>query len=195
MNTYPPLQTITFDTGASPCSTLTPAYFGFSTTYIQAVDCHATEDGYFSFLKTIPEKSGTWHTGAVDHASDGKAHGYMMFLNINLAGGEFFRANLSGLVIGHPYYFSAYFANVLRTGTSAISPDVIFQVRATDNTNILLGEARTGPIAATETMVWHRHGVRFLDHSNAVTVLMLSNVAGGGGNDLAIDDIEIRGCI
>lgn len=194
LTSYSPLKTITFDTGESPCSAQKLARFGFSTTYIQGVNCYAP-DGYFCFLKTIEGNIGKWHTGAIDHTSHEQAPGYMLFFNINYAGGEFVRANLSGLIIGRQYYFSAYFANVARTGHDPASPDIMFQVRAIDNTNILLGETRTGPIAGSETMVWHKHGIRFVAQSNAVTVLMLSNVAGGFGNDLVIDDIEIRGCI
>ena len=74
-----------------------------------------------------------------------------------------------------------------------IKPNVLFQVRTTVG-NILLAQLSSGDVPEYNTLTWAKYGLSFIPPSGTVVLLMISNAAGGNGNDLVIDDIALRVC-
>ncbi|CAF5055374.1 unnamed protein product, partial [Rotaria socialis] len=73
-------------------------------------------------------------------------------------------------------------------------PDVRLEVRAEKEDGSLIANRSTGDIPECNNMTWSKHGISFSPTSSLVVLLMLSNVNQDNGNDLAIDDIELRLC-
>ena len=191
VTTFTPLFSITFGSGSATYSAQTPADFGFTTTYAQ-VTSGIPQDGQFAFMNAVPWNSNAWQEGGLDYTPT-DTNGYLFLVNADYAGGEFYRATISGLVVGSQYYWSAYLANIVKSGLNLLRPDVTFQVRAATG-NALLQEANTGPIPETATLTWQQYGMIFVAPSTSVVLLMTSTVGGGSGNDIALDNIELRGC-
>lgn len=143
-------------------------------------------------MNAVPWNSNAWQDGALDYTPS-DTNGYMFLVNADYAGGEFYRATITGLVTGSQYFLSAYMANIVKSGVNLLRPDVTFQVRATTG-NALLQEQSTGSLPETATLTWQRYGMIFVAPSTSVVLLMTSNVGGGSGNDVVIDNIELRGC-
>jgi hypothetical protein len=85
-------------------------------------------------------------------------------------------------------------ANIVKKNLNDPKPNVRFEVRAQTVQKDILAQTITGDIPDYETMTWSKHGVSFIASSTSVTLLMISNVTVIRGNDLAIDDIELRVC-
>ena len=188
---FTPLFSITFGFGSPDYSALTPADFGFTTTYTQ-VTADSPQEGKFGILRSVPRNKTIWHNGELDY-TPGDTKGYMLMVNADYPGKEFYQANINGLIEGSQYYWSCYLANIVKTGNNLLRPDVTFQVRAATG-NALLKQTRTGPIIETATLTWQQYGMTFVASSTSVVLLMISNVGGGGGNDIVVDQIELRGC-
>ncbi|CAF4248609.1 unnamed protein product [Rotaria magnacalcarata] len=50
----------------------------------------------------------------------------------------------------------------------------------------------TGDVPACYNMSWSKYGISFKATHSSVVLLMISNVAEGNGNDVVVDDIELR---
>ncbi|CAF5219042.1 unnamed protein product, partial [Rotaria magnacalcarata] len=72
--------------------------------------------------------------------------------------------------------------------------DVRLEVRAAKEDGDLIASKSTGDIPQCNNMTWSKHGISFSPTSSSVVILMLSNVNQSSGNDVAIDDIELRVC-
>jgi len=191
VTTLNPLFSITFGSGSTTFSSATPSDFGFSTTYTQ-VFTGIPQDGQFGIMNAVPWNSNAWQDGALDYTPS-DTNGYMFLVNADYAGGEFYRATITGLVTGSQYFLSAYMANIVKSGINLLKPDVTFQVRAATG-NALLQQQSTGSLPETSSLTWQRYGMIFVAPSTSVVLLMTSNVGGGSGNDVVIDNIELRGC-
>ncbi|CAF4338500.1 unnamed protein product, partial [Rotaria magnacalcarata] len=91
----------------------------------------------------------------------------------------------------------AYFANIFKAGCNAPEPDVRLEVRAAKEDGDLIASKSTGDMPQCNNMTWSKHGISFSPTSSSVVIMMLSNVNQTYqdlGNDLAIDDIELRVC-
>ena len=55
-----------------------------------------------------------------------------------------------------------------------------------------LAQLITDDIPECNSMTWWKYGLSFVASNRSVVLLMISNATGGFGNDLAIDDIELR---
>jgi hypothetical protein len=103
------------------------------------------------------------------------------------------------LSIGFRYEFSAYLANVHRKQTLISirpEPNLRFEVQNPTLNNQLFAQLRTDGISAQEKMTWSKYGLSFVTSSSSVVLSLISNVRISGrlGNDVAIDDIELRVC-
>jgi hypothetical protein len=186
------LMLITFGSGPDQYSNATPASFNFSTTHQQTLNS-TTVAGMFVFLNAMPN-TDYWHTEALDHTPN-DAGGYMFLVDVaDPKESELFNSTVNGLCIGSRYEFSAYLANIVKKNLNDPKPNVRFEVRAQTVQKDILAQTITGDIPDYETMTWSKHGVSFIASSTSVTLLMISNVTVIRGNDLAIDDIELRVC-
>jgi gliding motility-associated-like protein len=141
---------------------------------------------------------GAWLSIA-DHTTDDTS-GYMLVVNADFATGEFYRLNDIDVFMGEPYSFSAWFANILADpsivlcGPDQVPVNVSFQVENAANGN-LLGSISTGDIFATGEEFWVQREFTFIAESDRINVVLVNNAPGGCGNDFAIDDIVLFGCV
>lgn len=185
-----PIVKITFESGPNQFSSATPADFNFQTTYQQRYE-PTVEDGQYAFVNEIYNHyNNAWHTGAKDHTGD--AGGYMFLVNANFQAGIFYNGTFNDLCVGLRYEFSVYLANICQP-SGRLTSNVKFQVRSGDG-NSLLTELDTGVIPESATLTWNKYDLPFIATSSSVNLLMIFNVNGGNGNDIVIDDIELRVC-
>ncbi|CAF1199503.1 unnamed protein product [Rotaria sordida] len=186
-----PILLVTFGNGLSKYSQVTPDRFNFTTTYKQQFQ-PTTYDGSFSFINRVPNDfNNDWHTDATDHTGD--PGGYMFLINADEQPGQFYNGAVNNLCIGLRYEFSVYLANIMKL-TGRIKPSVRFEVRSPSLGNRLLAQLSSGDVPEDTTLTWRKYGLSFIAPSSTVVLLMISDAPGGGGNDLAIDDIALTVC-
>jgi hypothetical protein len=144
----------------------------------------------FGFVNAIPNPYNTWHTGALDHTPNDEK-GYMCLISLNGIESVIFNSTVDKLCNGQCYEFSAYLANVGKKN-HFIEPNLRFEVRDAANQSHLLASLITGDIPECDTMAWSKYSVSFVPLTRSVVLLMISMANSTLGNDLAIDDIELR---
>ncbi|MDB5004088.1 MAG: type sorting protein [Mucilaginibacter sp.] len=174
-----PIVHITFGSGSSSYGPPLAADSG-TTTYRYSGSI-SPNDGDYSIFKSTAGLNRGW-VFTTDHTGD---NGYMMIVNASFAPGLFYTRNVSGLCGSTTYQFSAYIKNILKG--KGILPNVNFSIEALDGT--VLGVGATGNIQADST--WKQFPFTFTTPATAQTIVlkMTNNAPGGGGNDIAIDDI------
>jgi hypothetical protein len=190
------LLLITFGCGSDQYSDKTPSSFNFSTDYVQKFDSNIGNMD-FAFLNAVPKLEQIiyrYHHGAQDHTKNDNG-GYMYFVNILERNIPLFNSTVNNLCIGLCYEFSMYLANPMQDLlVSAPKPNIRFEVRNATNNDQLLAQFSTDNISSYEKLTWSKYGLSFNASSASVVLLIRSNVKEGYGNDLAIDDIELRVC-
>jgi len=157
------------------------------TTYIYAAT-GAVQDGSYALVPGIDTSYGSWwHTGP-DH-TPGDTNGRAMLVNADFVAGKFFSKSFTGLQIGSSYDFSAWITNA-NNARSTILPDVKFRV-VDPGTGTVLATLNTGSLPNRTSLVWTRYGLSFTATQSTVRLELVNNAPGGGGNDLALDDIAI----
>jgi hypothetical protein len=144
----------------------------------------------FGFVNAVPQIH-SWHHGALDHTANDK-DGYMYLISVGKNDSQIFNSTINHLCIGLRYEFSTYLANIIKSQSVFVKPNVRFEVRTATVQSELLAQLSTGDIQQHDNMTWSKHGLSFVATSCSVVLLMISNVDGYDGNDLAIDDIELR---
>jgi hypothetical protein len=183
---------ITFDFGSDEYYNKTSLDFNFNASYEQRFAGNI-DDGSFGFVNRVPSNNTMWHGGALDHTVN-DTNGYMYLVSVIESNSQVFNYTVNDLCIGLRYEFSAYLANVMKNQTTYDKPNIRFEVLAVTAQNDLLAQLNTSDIPKYDTMNWSKHGLSFNASTNSVVLLMISNVDGRNGNDLAIDDIELRVC-
>lgn len=183
---------ITFDSGPALYSNKMPSDFNFTTNSVHSMNNWGSSSK-FAFVNAVPHNTYGWHTGALDHTIDDN-NGYMFFVDVGRKGDYIFIYKINNLFIGLSYEFSAYFANINKMGANIILPNVRLEVRASNQNGDLIATTSTGNLPELKSMTWSKHGVSFIANSSTIVLSMISNTEGGNGNDLAIDDIELRVC-
>ncbi|CAF4070822.1 unnamed protein product [Adineta steineri] len=188
-----PLLLITFGNGTQDFSTNTSADFKFFTDHKQRFES-GIGYGEFAFVNKVPGYKTDWHDEILDR-TENDTYGYVFLIDVNKKPGTIlFQSNVSGLCPGQFYEFSAYLASLNKNGTSTLESSVQFEVREPEIENNLLAQKNTSNIPPCDRLVWLKHCLSFNASSNSVGLLMTSNVEGSKGNDMAIDDIELRLC-
>lgn len=199
------LFTITFGSNLAQYSSETPSSFGFDTSHRQKF-APPIDEGMFSFLNLIPgrkmnEVFDIWLEGKKnnewDHTENDNG-GYMYLVNVAGRNSKLFRSSVNYLCVGLRYEFSAYLANVLvkqRNNKWLYPSNIRFEIRDAINENQLVAQFSTGDIPIFEGLTWLKYGLSFNASSTSAVLLMISNAGGGDGNDIAIDDIELRVCL
>ncbi|WP_426247228.1 GEVED domain-containing protein [Nocardioides sp. LHG3406-4] len=174
----------TFGTGAGYGPALPTGQTTY--TYVGAPEPdNMIDDGDYAIV-TSPRAAHTgWVVGA-DHTV-GDTNGRMMLVNASFDEGTFFQRTFTGLAVGVEYDFSAYLTSVL--SGSGISPNVTFQI-VDPTTGTVLSSVDSGAIPNTGAVQWARYNMSFTAPQSTVRLELLNNAPGGGGNDLAIDDIS-----
>jgi gliding motility-associated-like protein len=192
-----PVVSETFGQGSS---TIGPALSTTQTNLRYMADVCVGQDGTYTLLSALGGNcfNGTWQAIPRDHTRDG--NGYMMMINASIAPSVFFTYRISGnnLCGGTTYQFSAYIMNIIRRLSSTqgyIEPDVIFSIEKPDGTVIKTFD--TQPIAVSDIPeYWVQQSTFFTAPADGsdVVVKMINKAPGGGGNDLALDDITVSPC-
>jgi gliding motility-associated-like protein len=177
-----PIVHITFGSGINQYSpALAPdsgytnyGYVGFS-----------PEDNFYTIANSTEGMNNGW-VRTTDHTGD--LGGYMMIVNASKDPGLFYTRTVTNLCGSTTYQFAAWIKNLIKpTDLKAIKPNVTFSIATIDGRT--LGVGTTGDIAANDE--WVQYPLTFTTPVNTQTVVikMVNYAPGGGGNDLAIDDI------
>ena len=155
------------------------------------------DTGNFGFMNDPHSRADMWHGSGLDHTqNDGT--GYMYIANLGKSDSEMFRYKIDNLCIGVMYEFSAYLTNIVSPGSYTENwdkPNFRFEVRTATVENQLLADSTTGEIPTYETMTWSKYGVSFIASHSSIVLLMIATAGvRSDGNDVAIDDIELRVC-
>lgn len=183
---------ITFDNGTDTYSNKTPDDFNFTTNYEQLFN-NTTGFATFAFVNKVHLNFSTWHVGAPDHTPN-EDNGYMLFFDVGNKSDQLFNYKISNLTVDECYEFSAYFANIVKGSTQYTKPNIRFEVRSFNQTGSLIASNCTGDIPQCDNMAWSKHSVSFKAIHGSAVLLMISNTDWGNGNDVVIDDIELRVC-
>ncbi|CAF1136212.1 unnamed protein product [Adineta ricciae] len=185
---------ITFGNGSCKCLKKETESFNFSTKFIRDDKCgQSFHDGYFSFRNSISGFSG-WHNGESDHTADD--NGYMFLVNLGGISDFIFRLNVTNINIGSRYEFSTYLANIFKPSGMSVKPNVRFKVESIlpNGVSLLIAQLVTGDISECAKMTWIKYSLPFTATSSLVILTIISEKVDIYGNDIAIDDIELRLC-
>ncbi|GHT75955.1 hypothetical protein FACS189413_00420 [Bacteroidia bacterium] len=126
--------------------------------------------------------------------------GYFMFVNADYDPGQFYQLRIDNLCSGSTLYFSAWILNIVQD-PDRIQPNLRFEVYDGSNPTQLLTSYNTDIIGpdyitsnGTDIGNWNRYGFTFPTTSSSVILKIINNAPGGNGNDLALDDIQVRFC-
>jgi hypothetical protein len=183
---------ITFGSGSDQYSRKTPSDFNFSTTYPQRFQS-PNDNGMFVFVNALPGDLSMSHQGALDYTPN-DIDGYMYYVKVDKKDSQFFKYTITNLCIGQRYEFSTYLANVIKKGNNFIKPNVRFEVQAATAQNSLFAQILTNDIPEDDKLTWRKYGLSFVASDSSIVLLMISELEGGTGNDLAIDDIQLSLC-
>jgi hypothetical protein len=183
---------ITFGSGSDQYSRKTPSDFNFSTTYPQRFQS-SNDDGMFVFVNALPGDLSISHQGALDYTPN-DVGGYMYYVKVDKKYSQLFKYTITNLCIGQRYEFSTYLANALKKGNNLIKPNVRFEVQAATAQNSLFAQILTNDIPEDDKLTWRKYGLSFVASDSSIVLLMISQAGGGIGNNIAIDDIELRAC-
>lgn len=145
-------------------------------------------DGFY----TITNNTTSWGSFAAaawanitDNSSD--PNGYMMVVNASYDPGLFYTQEVEGLCENSLYVFSVDIFNLINQGGNAIKPNVSFLLDG----NVIY---TTGDVPENEQ--WNTYGFTFSTEpgQTSITLSLQNNAPGGGGNDLALDNITFRPC-
>jgi gliding motility-associated-like protein len=136
-----------------------------------------------------------WHGLSQDHT--GNLGGGMLIVNGAAEPGEFYRQTIPGLCSGATYEFSVWGLNLLKPNNCSVSslPNLTIQIETEGGRPLRTIDIGSIPIA--ETPDWRRFAASFTmpDTDEPVIVRLINNAeAGGCGNDLVLDDIELIRC-
>ncbi|QHV96578.1 T9SS type B sorting domain-containing protein [Spirosoma endbachense] len=156
------------------------------------------ENGEYSLASTV---NGTcffnaWHTVTEDHTPNDSG-GNILIINASDEIGAFYQQPLPGLCGGTNYEFSLWGLNLLKPNicSDPVLPNLTIRIETIDGR--VLQTIDFGSIEITQTPVWRRYSTLFTapNVTEPVVVKLINNQgAGGCGNDLALDDIQLKQC-
>ncbi|MDO5977559.1 T9SS type B sorting domain-containing protein [Flavivirga spongiicola] len=138
----------------------------------------------------------SWNDSFSDHT--GNFNGYLYYCDAKEDLNVFYAQKIDGLCPDIEYELSAWFAKT-NAPDYFIDPNIKLIIGFTDINDDNLGtpiEADSGPIEGIGANRWHRRNLIFSAPVGTENIyfMLKNNVSGTAGNDLAIDDIEVRPC-
>jgi hypothetical protein len=160
----------------------------------------------YGLLKNIQGYTtmGWAHSYLDDHTSWGDQNsGYFLTFDASSSPGEFYNFDIDELCAGKELSFSAWLMNInppayaLYPPSDYSLPNVQFVIE--DTGGIVLSRFNTGDVVVTTTgPVWVNYSFNFTVPTgiNQLKVKFVNNITQSGysGNDISIDDIEVRLC-
>lgn len=154
-------------------------------------------DGQYSLADHVDGTcyNNLWHAVSQDHTGD--RGGLMMIVNGAPGAGDVYSQPATGLCGQTTYEFSLWGINLLRPGicTDPKLPNLTLRVEAADGT--VLQSIDFGSIPLSTTPVWNRFSTLFTTpaSTDGVVIKLINNQGDVGcGNDMAIDDVQVRQC-
>ncbi len=155
-------------------------------------------DGSYTVMDAVDGRCffSLWHSVPEDH-TPGDVRGNMMIVNGSDRAGAFYEHPLAGLCSGTAYEFSVWGMNLLKPGicTAPLLPDLTISIETESGRVIQSIPIGTIPLSATP--VWRRYATVFTapEVTDGVVVRLINRQGDGGcGNDLALDDIQLKQC-
>lgn len=147
-------------------------------------------DGQYTIVKSTNGLNPGWHQTITNHTSN-DPNGYMMVVNADYNKGIFYQTTVNGLCPNTTYEFAAWIINILIN--PGIRPNIKFTI---ENDGVPIATFATGDIVEGSATDWKKYGTTFITPLNlgTITLKMTNENPGGGGNDLALDDITFRAC-
>ncbi len=145
-------------------------------------------DGKYTLTNDMSKWAWPWPSWLQVGDNSDDPYGYMMVINASESPGIFYEQLIDNVCENTMYEFSTDAINLIRNNIGGhILPDISFYI------NDVL-QYTTGPIPQDET--WHTYGFTFTSGTgqSALKLTLRNNAPGGGGNDLAIDNIGFRAC-
>ncbi len=164
---------------------------------------YSPEDGEYEITNsTYSRQDGAWHR-FIGGRNGGGERDLFMFINAAHTPGIFYEQTLT-VVPNTNYEFSISVINLIANNAS-ILPNLNLEIDrrgVDDNNNGTVDEAGerqvialTGNIPNSSTPIWREYGgVINSGASNRIIVRFRNNAPGGGGNDLAIDNLQFTSC-
>lgn len=158
------------------------------------------EDGEYTISNSTAFRTdNAWwnftdHSGSSTGAPSNNLNGLMMVINANFVADTFYQQTLT-VTPNTNYEFGLWIMNMLRG--SGINPNIQVEVDAIVNGVALPTQiaARTGDIPVSNPATWKPFGaVINSGPATQMTVRFKNTNPGGGGNDLAIDDLSFTPC-
>ncbi len=190
--------------GALPAGRTTYIYDINSTTnFARGID-----DGEYTIInkptQTNFRTDGAWHL-PYDHTEGSPStNGLMMLINASFAPGVFYQEQLT-VTPNTNYEFSTWIMNILKLQNAGIDPDVAFEldrIGMDDDNNAATLDGNEGQIIFSSQDITESASPTWLNFgaivnsgtSTQIIVRFRNNNPGGGGNDLAIDDLAFTPC-
>jgi len=178
-----------------------PSPFGLSNVFSQlaysTTSTHPQEKGYYNFTKNPVEIYPDGFFDRDDHTHEGDhTRGYMMFVDpyLNDFNKILYQTEIPDLCEGVRLYFSAWFTDINQhVHLNAKSPKIELQILDNVTEQILFS---TGIKEIPFGNKWTQIGIPFTLGSNTHGIIcrIYNKEASKDGNDLGIDDIEVRFC-
>jgi hypothetical protein len=139
-----------------------------------------------------------WAHGFGDHTSPSDLnHGYFLTFDATASSGQFYQFDIDNLCDGKILKFSIYMMNINPITYNGVLPNVMIWLENI-STGTSIHSFSTGDIPRTASPTWVLYEFAFLIPVNVsnIRVHVVNNVSAGqtNGNDLAIDDIEVKLC-
>ena len=189
------------DFGGNDPSAQSPSPDSLATVYSQLVysttDMHPLGKGYYHFTKNPYHIYPEGFHNRDDHTHEGNhSLGYMMFVDpyVNDLDKILYQTEIPDLCEGVKLYFSAWFTDINRhVHQNAKSPKIELQILDNATEKLLLS---SGIIEIPNGNKWTQFGLSFTLESNThgIICIIYNKEASKDGNDLGIDDIEVRFC-
>jgi gliding motility-associated-like protein len=178
-----PVHKIDFDRGIPE---IAPAFRNTDYRYV----AQSPEDGEYTIAKSTIGMNRGWYT--IYNHTPGDRDGYMMIVNADHNPGVFYESREPIVLCPNTTYeFAAWVVNMLRDNGN--KPNITFSILSMDN-QPLAEPINTRDIPDGDP-TWIQYGLLFrTEDGGQVKIRMVNNGPGGGGNDIAIDDITFRPC-
>lgn len=191
--TYDAITTYCYEDGFSGCFGGDDLNDGEYTVYHKAANGDGTDQTPINEVAAWADNY--WYTGE-DH-TPGDTNGRMAMFNASYDPGIFYTANIVGALPNIPITYSFWVLNLDTTTAPGIAtrlrPNILVEFR--DTSNNVLASIATGDIPPSingdAANSWHQFTANLTLNVSEFYVYFINNEVGGGGNDLAIDDIVI----
>jgi len=139
------------------------------------------DDGYYS----VANNSANWPNGSLIDHTTGTALGCYMLVNASFQQDEFYRKRVTNLVPGILYKIN-FWAASLSSGLNSI-----ITVGVNDSNAVVLNTFSTPGFNGSSYYNWQSYSFTFTATTSQADIYLQNGGPGGGGNDLALDDISI----